>query len=326
MSAKRILSDLTLKDFDLPQGIELDGSGDKFIVTSQARFSVETSRLKVTKKGIESIYGCASSFYPKEIIKQCYYIIKEYEEQTGILDNEIEIYEGCELRLMLNDGSSVIIMSHIRSQALARFIEQETEKLLDIEDVPVKNESEYNKKRHMLKKRILGNPTHIGMAKSLSSNTIEFFEEEGKLHVEQTKEKAKPAIFYALILQSLFLTLVQHIDYNVNIKIFIDTFIALIGIISAASACYFLITFNLTELSMDETDIKIYMKNIFGLKQEHNIAKTKELDSISTHTDQNGLCSVIFKFKNGESCEAFFGISYNEADFIAEKTGNLLEK
>lgn len=142
---KRILRDITLKNFVMPGGYSIDGGRNgELIVIKNSQSPSECIKITFADYGVEICRGMAKTFYRCDQIKQIYYmqhIPRESDTYTcKIYSLRMEVFFGNG-----NYGEEVLF-NDLDSPLFARFVEQEAEKTLGLEDSIVNREFDYKSK------------------------------------------------------------------------------------------------------------------------------------------------------------------------------------
>ena len=118
-TGKRYLIDIHPENFKIPDGFSFCRENDSLIVSSE----FEAVKITVTEKGIEYISNYKHIFYERENIRQIFYT---WDSMTC---------ESCLYLVLYTSGSKpAVLLSGILSVLFPRYIEQEAEKILGMDD------------------------------------------------------------------------------------------------------------------------------------------------------------------------------------------------
>lgn len=159
--SKRILPDITLDDFDKPINISVVSHQDiKFFEYERDISNPNTYlRIDAIRTSIEIKTSISHVKYMKADIMQCFYKFRNAYNRDKII-----LYD---LYLRIKDEKQpVLIADSLPVRYLARFMEQEIEKILDLDDEAVPEEADYNIK--------IGNKSVIEIDLICENNPEEF--------------------------------------------------------------------------------------------------------------------------------------------------------
>lgn len=339
-SAKRIISDITRDNFEVPYGFKLsDPSIQDFLsVEKSAEFLVSGSfSVSFSPSGMEICGNGIKTSYRVDCISQIYFTSYTVTEGSGRSRRSVLYYRIMALvRADNGHEHEALVLEKIPSEYFARYIEQEAEKIMGIEDRPVRGEKDFVKKTRSISG---DSPATSDLQKKYTSSVM-FSEAEVNLYkcVDRVSLTSGNDSFVMLIIFSiiasigfpLMVYMPSRHDHTYNPEGAIWSFVVCI-VISVVFAIVKLCVMNKYSLEINGNSVLIKLRNCLGNSIDVFSGNISEIDRLYSFdcrrsagdTDESKF-SVMLKTKTGKKVALFAGMSSVDAEEAAAAVNSFI--
>lgn len=322
----RIIKDISSKNFEIPDGFDVKtdyGANKSLVIEKKGDLLTASRKITVTPEGIRILEGKEESFHKAGDIIQCFYEEKVSESGAGKSTREERTFNI--IMLYRSDGGSeakISLFEGIISGYFARYIEQEAEKILGIDDFAIEGEADYDKKK--------------GRQKANLPASIKCEKIEGGINVARIKMPMHTSWITAGIV-AILLSPLFGFDHTNGIYDPISGWTAF-GITSGlfvAIMIYFQTRFNKRSMILKDGKVTVDVRNRFGhvkniysgsvslLKEAIAFDVTKsQAESVSSFTSEDEMkktFKIIIALENGEKIDLIRFLTCESAEFIADE-------
>ena len=324
----RILCDISTKNFTVPSGFSLSGDYDsetgkfKRIILGKSGFLfVPKIDITVTPEGLELVRGKDRSFYPASDIRQVFYgdYIIHHRSRNSSYDEKLYC-----ISIIVSDGTAkagtvtLKLLDGISSGYFARYIEQEFEKTMAIEDFAVRGESDYGLK--------VNAPPRIP-----KDIVVQFLDEN--LKIERFDKPVNWTDCVPLFIAILLIVFISEIN-GFSWRIFLPIMLSLWGI----GWLFMHFAYSKDLLSLEYRTFSLSRKNNAGKLKTIVSCPFNELDSVYPYEmsvnevcrkegeEVNNVFKVRVALKNGKTYDMFKNVNCSTAEFIAGKINESVMK
>ena len=326
----RILCDISAKNFTVPSGFSFSGDYDsetgkfkRIILGKSGALFVPKIDITVTPEGLEFVRGKERFFYPVSGIRQVFYSDYIIHHRSRNSSYDEKLYS---ISIMFSDGTAkdgtvtIKFLDGISSGYFARYIEQEFEKTMAIEDFAVRGESDYGLK--------VNAPPRIP-----KEIVVQFLDENLRIErfdkpINWTDFIALPMIFGVLF----FCFWSDGAEFAWWIFLPIMLFLGGIGWLFMHFA------YSKDLLSLEYRTFSLFRKNSAGKLKPAVSCSFSELDSVYPYEmsvnevgarqgeEVNNVFKVRVALKNGKTYDMFKNVNCSTAEFIAGKINESVMK
>lgn len=311
--SKRMIKDIFQHNFSIPKKYVLEQTAGRLFVAKKGSLLIPKVELTVTPEGIETVVGNKKSYYERNSIKQLFY--KGYfvmrQTEVNFIFNKVLVYD---LEMVVSDASGdrrVELLKAVPSGYFTRFIEQESEKILCIDDCLVEGEYDFNKKSN--------NDISAPDAKAVgfSKNSAEVvFERKNDPNIAN-------ADMYKISLIIVAAVILLLISDSMPVAL----------VFTALSCIFYFWQFKKDTLSINDNCFEVVKRNTFGMKKTVLSAKLSEIDYVRSFekapdSDRQNSCfmiNVVFKNNSRPPMSLFNNVDAHSAEFIADTVNIELE-
>lgn len=340
-SARRIISDITRDNFEVPNGFKLsDPSIQNFLsVEKSAEFLVSGSfSVSFSPSGMEICGNGIKTSYRVDCISQIFFTSYTVTEGSGRSRRTVLYYRL--MALVRGDNGhehETLVLEKIPSEYFARYIEQEAEKIMGIEDRPVRGEKDYVKKTRSISDGSAGPLSDL--QKEYTSSVL-FSEAPVNLNksVDRVSLTSGNDSFSVLIIGSVILSILLPIivympsrhSHTCNPEGAIWAFGICITV-SVLSAIVKLFVMNKYSLEINGNSVLIKVRNCLGNSIDVFRGNISEIDRLysfdcrksASDTDESRF-SVMIKTKEGKKLTLFAGMSSIDAEEAASAVNSFI--